>query len=131
MLLWIWPKNDGTGLLDREYKDGDVFMTRPDSFEPSIGDQEKKSKLIINIPDPPNMSAVEAELVRSEFAPSQTGGEDNVVRRKRIYTLNWRLKFTEEEIAIIEDPTQVLPDGEYVTSGVVHGLFVINDFSRK
>lgn len=136
MLLWIWPRNDETGLLDDEFRDGDVLQTKPDSFEGSIGLQEKKSWLIIKIADPPNYSKVEADLVRSEYTPGPTLGDDPVVRRKRLYTLDWRTQFTAAEIAIIEDANQTLPDGALssggtVASGVVSGKFTIGSLRRK
>lgn len=136
MILWVWTRNDASGLLDDEFRDGDVMMTKPDSFESSIGAQEKKSWLVLKIVDPPNMARVQEELERSEYAPGPTPGDDNVVRRMRIYSVNWRSKFTSQEIAIIEDANQTLPDGATsgggtVTSGVVSGLFTIKDFSRK
>jgi len=135
MILWIWTRNDATGLLDGEFRDSDIGQTKPDSFEPSIGVQEKKSWLIIKIPDPPNYAAVAEDLVTPEYAAGQTPDE-NVIRRARRYRLDWRTQFTASEIAIIEDALQILPDGTTqaggtVTSGVVSGLFTINDFRRK
>lgn len=136
MLLWIWTRNDATGLLDDEFRDGDVLQTKPDSFEPSIGTQEKKSFLILKVPDPPNMAVVEQELVRTEYAPGESSSELNVVRRKRIYRLNWRAKFTEDEIALVASANDTLPDGSTanggtVAAGVVSGLFTIAEFIRK
>ena len=135
MLLWIWTRNDASGLLDDEFRDGDVFHTAPDDFEPSIGNQEKKSFLIIKIPDPPNMARVSEDLVRPEYAAGPSA-DANVIRRQRLYSLDWRPKFALTEIEIIEDPNQMLPDGTLlnggtVTSGVVSGVFVIGDLSRK
>lgn len=135
MILWIWTRNDATGLLDSEYKDGDILLTKPDSFEASIGAQEKKSYLIVKIPDPPNYSAVAEDLVAPEYAPGPTP-DQNVIRRACRYTLDWRTRFTANEIAVIEDATQMLPDGATqtggsVASGVVSGLFTIDSFRRK
>lgn len=135
MLLWIWTRNDETGLLDDEFRDGDVLQTQPDAFEPSIGNIEKRTFLIIKIPDPPNIAKVASDLVRQEYAPGASP-EVRVVRRKRIYRLDWRAKFTADEIAVIEDAAQALPDGAtaqggLVTAGVVIGLFTIGDLVRK
>lgn len=130
MIVQIWCRNDGTGLLDEEMRDGDVFAVYPDSFESSLGTNDKRSWLCVKIPDPPNVAAIMPALVESEWAPGPTPDE-NIIRRARIYKCNWRSKFTSEEIAIIEDALQTLPDGPYVTSGVVHGKFTIADFSRK
>lgn len=131
MLIWIWTRNDATGLLDDEFRDGDVFMVKPDSFETSIGSQEKKSWLIVKVPDPANYAVVESEIVQPEYGLGPTPAEDNPIRRKRKYMLDWRKRFTAEEIAIIEDGNQMLPDSDTVTAGVVHDLFTIKDLSRK
>lgn len=136
MLLWIWTRNDETGLLDDEFKDGDILQTKPDSFEPSIGGQEKKSYLIVKIPDPPNTAKVMTELVRPEYSPGATPDDEHVIRRKCRFRLDWRTRFTATEIATIVDANAVLADGTTsqggtVTSGVVSGLFTIADFSRK
>ncbi|WP_455387613.1 hypothetical protein [Petrachloros mirabilis] len=135
MLLWIWTRNDETGLLDNEFKDGDILLTKEDSFEASIGLQEKKSWLIIKIPDPPNMTTVAADLVLPEYAAGPTPDE-NVVRRKRRYRLDWSSRFTESEIALIQNANDMLPDGTTaqggtVAAGVVSGLFTIEQFLRK
>lgn len=135
MILWIWTRNDATGLLDDEFRDGDIFQTKPDSFEPSIGVQEKKSFLIVKIPDPPNLAVVGEDLVRPEYAAGPSPDE-TVIRRQRRYRLDWRAKFNAEEIALVESAASVLPDGATggggsVTSGVVSSLFTITDFIRK
>lgn len=133
MLLWIWPRNDGTGLLDEEFRDGDVFQVKDDSFEPSIGTQERKSWLIVKIPDPPNKVRVMEDLGRSEYAQGPAGSEP-IVRRARIYAVNWRTKFTLEQQAIVADPTQMLADATAdgtVAGGVVSDLFTLADVFRK
>jgi hypothetical protein len=136
MLIWIWTRDDETGLLDDEFRDGDIFKTEPDSFEGSIGGIEKKTKLILKVPDPPNYSKVADSLVLSEFAPADSASADPVIRRKRIYRLNWRTHFDAAEIALIESSADTLPDGALdsggtVTAGVVSDKFVFTDFSRK
>lgn len=136
MLVWLWTRNDETGLLDDEFKDNDVFKTEADSFEASIGTQEKKSWLIVKIPDPPNLQKVRDHLVRTEYQPGATPEAEHVVRNKRLYLSDWRQKFTITEIDTIEDPNQMLPDGPLlsggtVTSGVVSGKFTITDLRRK
>ncbi len=130
MLLWIWTRDDETGVLDDEFRDGDVMMARADTFEPSIGVEEKKSWLIVQVPDPPNMDKVLTSLERSEYAPGAQNGDDPVVRRKRLYALNWRGKFTAAEIALIEGRAG-LPDGQTVVNGIIVGKFTIRDLSRK
>lgn len=135
MLVKVFPRDDGTGFLDDEMRDGDPLEVHPDSFEGSLGTQEKKSYLIIKIPDPPNLSAVMQAMVRPEYVPGPNP-EENLVRRQRIYRIDWRSRFTAEEIDIIEDANATLPDGALasggtVSSGVVSGKFTINDFIRK
>lgn len=135
MLLWIWVRNDETGLLDDEFKDGDILQTKPDSFESSIGLQEKKSFLIVKVPDPPNSTKVMDDLVTPEYTPGPSPDE-NRIRRKCRYTLDWRTKFTGSEIDVIEDANDLLDDGTTasggtVTSGIVSGLFTLSDFARK
>ncbi len=136
MLIWIFPRDDESGLLDDEFRDGDVLQTKPDTFEPSIGNQEKKSFLIVKIPDPPNMAKFESELVQPEYSPGATPDDDHVIRRKRKYRIDWRVKFTEQEIGLVEDANDQLPDGVTaqggtVTTGVLSGLFEVKDFRRK
>lgn len=136
MLVSIWTRNDESGLLDAEFRDGDVFQTYLDSFEVSLGTQEKKSWLFIKVPDPANMAAVRNDFGTPEYSPGPSQGEENVIRRMRKYRLDWRAKFTQAEIAIIEDANETLPDGSTtnggtVTAGVVSGLFTIQDFIRK
>jgi len=121
MLVYIWTRNDGSGILDDEFRDGDIFMVKPDTWEVNVGEQEKKSWLIVKMPDPPNMSAVMEGLVESEYAIGADGFP--VVTRARKYRVDWRPKFTAEEVAIIVDATQTL--------GVVYDRFTVVDCNRK
>lgn len=135
MLIQLLVRHEGSGFLDAEGRDGDVLLTKPDTFEMNFGSQDKKSFLILKVPDPPNMAAVEAALVESEYEVGQSADE-TVVRRYRKYTLPWRNAFTAEEKVIIDDSNAMLPDGQLssggtVTSGVVSGKFTIADFVRK
>jgi len=91
MLVWIWTRNDGTGILDDEFRDGDIFMVKEDSFEPSIGEMSKKAYLIAKMPDPPNKAAVMEGLVQEEWEPDSSGGTR--IKRQRKYKINWREKF--------------------------------------
>ncbi len=136
MLIWIWTRDDESGLLDGEFRDGDIFQTKPDSFEASIGGQEKKSYLIIKTPDPPNYTKFASEVEAAEYAPGPTLGSENVVRNKRKYRLEWRTKFSSSETVLIESANDTLPDGATegggtVTAGVVDGLFTVTDLIRK
>lgn len=134
MLLWIIPRDDGAGLLPSDNRDGDIIQARPDSFEPSIGIQEKKSFLIIKLADPPNLAAVMDELVQSKYEPGPDG--QNRVSASRKWRVDWRTKFSAAEITTILDSTASLADGTTqaggtVTGGVVAGLFGTRDMLRK
>ena len=136
MILKIFPRNDGTGILDDEMKDGDPLEVFPDSYEASLGVQDKKSYLCLKIPDPPNYEAVAEAFVQADYAPNPNVPEGVVIRRMRKYWLNWRSAFTAEEVAVIEDSSATLTDGELasggtVTAGVVSGKFDYQDFNRK
>lgn len=133
MLVFVWTRNDATGLLDDEFRNNDLYRVEEDTEEPNLGSQEKKSWLVIKVPDPPNKEAVKSQLVEPEYT---TGPISAVVRRKRKYYCDWRSKFSAEEIAIAEDANAQfadgpLPSGGSVTAGVVSGKFTVNDFLRK
>ena len=134
MLLWIIPRNDGTGLLDDEARDGDSIQVKPDSWLPNVGTQEKKSYLVIQIVDPPNHEAVTAALQEPEYG---IGGDGlPIITLFRKYRIDWRAKLSAAERAIVEDSNAMLPDGPLqgggsVTSGVVVGLFTADDIIRK
>lgn len=135
MLIQVLVRDEGSGFLDHEGRDGDPLQTFLDSFEPNLGTSDKRSFLVIKIPDPPNMVAVRSALGEEEYAPGPSA-EEVVVRRKRKYRINWRGAFTAEEIVIIEDSVAMLPDGQLssggtVVSGVVSDKFTIADFIRK
>jgi len=121
MLLQLYVRNDG--ISDEDLRDGDIFATKTDAGEAILGDQEKKSYLFVKLPDPANVADLLLELVKSEYAPGP--GEFNEIRRMRKYRVDWRPKFTSEEIAIIEDATQIFG------TGVVENRFTIGDVSRK
>ncbi|MEM8668740.1 MAG: hypothetical protein AAGG48_14565 [Planctomycetota bacterium] len=136
MLLWIWTRNDESGLLDDEFRDGDIFQVKPDSFEQFLGNQDVRSYLIVKVPDPPNFAKFEEQLVEPEYGPGATSGDENVVRRQRKYRLDWRSKFIASEQALIESTSDTLPDGTTsgsgtVANGVVSELFTIADLIRK
>lgn len=136
MLVFIWPRDDATGQLDDEFKDGDIFRVAPDSDESGLGVFDTQSWLVVKIPDPPNQELFEVELVGSEYAPGASPTEPNVVRHKRKYYCNWRSKFSEAEIQTIEDQSVKLSDGQLssggtVAAGVVSGKFTVQDFLRK
>lgn len=134
MQILIWTRNDETGLLDDEFRDGDPLQVRDDAF--AFGPQEKKSWLAIKIPDPSLFEKFAADFERSEYSPDPNSEVGSIVRHKRIYRLPWRNKFSANEIATIEDANAMLADGATsgggtVVSGVVSGLFTVADFVRK
>jgi len=136
MLIWVWTRNDQSGILDGEFRDGDIDHAKPDSFEPSIGSQEKLSWLIVKVPDPPNMMAFINALEIPEYAPGPELDDGPPVRRRRVYRLPWRNKLSAAEVAIKEAATSNLPEGATsgggtVVNGVVSGLFSVSDFVRK
>ena len=131
MILQVYVRDDETGLLDGEFRDGDVLQTLNDGHVP--GGIEAKTFLFIQVPDPPNAQAVEENLVKPEPMP---GGDPQDMRHARRYGLNWRAKFTALEVATIEDQTTTLAEGPLVsggtvTNGVVMDKFVFTDFHRK
>lgn len=134
MLAYIWYRDDATGLLDDEHKDGDVGLVFEDSHVP--GALEPKAYLIVKVPDPPNLPKVMTEIVKSEYIPGATPGSAHETRHMRKYKLDWRPHFNDAEIAIITDGAQQLPDGPLlsggiVTSGIVEQKFTFEDFRRK
>lgn len=137
MLLQIWTRDDETGLFDDEYRDGDVFRARPDSDEASLGNIEKKSWLFVKVPDPPNMAKFMDEIQRPAYAPGATPADDHVVVQKARFYVDWRSKFVQSEIAIIEDFNQTFADGpldsggEVLASVIQTGKFTVADVVRK
>ena len=136
MIALIWVRDDETGILEDEFKDGDIHVIHPDSFEPSLGAQEKKSWLVVKIPDPPNLAKVQNDLTKSEYRSGESNNHPPVVAKKRLYRLEWRSRFDGSEIAVIEDAAQQLPDGTTsaggtVTDGVLDGVFTAADFRKK
>lgn len=136
MIIQLFTRDDETGILDGELRDGDVFGTKLDSEEGTIGGIEKKTYLFIQVADPPKLSAFQAELVKPEYMPAPSGSTDPEIRYARKYRIDWRLKFTQGEIDLIESASSTLPDGQTanggaVTAGVVSGLFTVNDLIRK
>lgn len=143
MLAAIQPLDEGP--LDFNRKSGDVVFAKLDT-DPGFGNQEKKSWLAIQFPDPVNtagnpfptafLEQMRDDMQKEEYAPGASP-DANEVRRARRYSIPaWRLKFSPTELEIIDDATQVLPDGPTafggtVLSGVVSGLFTFQDIVRK
>lgn len=135
MLIQLLVRDEGSGFLDEEGRDSDPLIVFDDTFEGSLGLQDKKSFLIIKIPDPPNYAAIKQAMGEPEYGPGPDPGVP-VVRRFRKYSCNWRSRFQQSEIDVITDANAMLPDGPLssggtVTSGVVSGKFTILDFIRK
>lgn len=133
MILVFWIKDEGGGILDSEYRKYDLFLVHDDSFEPALGDPEKRSKLHIHVPDPPAYDNHKAELVKPDWAEGP--GEPVIMRRSRYY-LPFDAHFTSEEMVILNDQSQQFPDGPFgsggdMVSGVLHNRFTLADLIRK
>ncbi len=144
MILMLQPIDEGP--LDTNRKSGDIVAAYDDSWEPSIGGQEKKSWLAVKVPNPthPNgnpfpqavLDQTRAQLIAQEYEPGPTP-EANQIRRERKHSIPFfRQKFSGDELIIIGDANQVLPDGTTanggtVANGVVSGLFAFRDIVRK
>lgn len=139
MILQLWIRDDETGIIDGENRDGDIEATKLDAEQATIGGIEKKTFLFAKVPDPPAgiISKFRDELDTPEYLPASDTGEKPQIRHKTKYRVDWRKRFTQAEIAIIEDATQTLPDGPTtsgngtVVAGVVEGLFTLQDILRK
>lgn len=136
MIIQLFTRDDETGILDGELRDGDVFATKLDSEEGTIGGIEKRTYLFIKVPDPPKIESFGKELVKPEYMPAPSGSTEPEIRYGRKYRIDWRTKFTQDEIDLIESAADTLPDGPTfgggtVTAGVVSGLFTVNDLIRK
>lgn len=110
------------------------------------GAQEKLAQLVIGIDDPLNangqafpasyLQGLADEMQQEVYRPGPTL-DANVIDKKRGFTIpNWDQKFSPEELDILRDPTQTLPDGTTsfggtVLDGVVSGLFTFTDIKRK
>lgn len=143
MIILIKPVDDGP--LDINLKAGDVVFAKLDS-DPAPGNQEKKSYLVLSMPDPVNavgnpfplsvLQGVQADMQREEFAPGATP-EANDIRRARRYAIpHFRQRLSNDEFLIVKDANAMLPDGPTafggtVLSGVVSGLFTFADIVRK
>lgn len=144
MLVKVWNRSDETGLLDDEFKDGDIAEVRDTSWV--FGGQELKSWLVVRIDNVPNIDKFlpgagphypDSPLTEPEYGiPESPGASQNPIRRQRKFRLDWRTKFNGAETDIIEDANQVLPDGQTsgggsVLNGIVSDLFTFNDLIRK
>ena len=142
MILFLKPVKDGP--LDINLQAGDIVFAREDTAP--IGGQEVKSWLALKIDDPVNsvgapfppatQAAIRDDLQRQEFSPGPTP-DANLIRRERKHAIHtYRSRFSQIELAIIDDATQTLPDGPTafggtVAAGVVSGLFTFADLQRK
>ena len=124
MICLVYYRNDGSGILLTEARDGDVLEIRNDNAV--ISDQEQKSFLCIQVPESTPAQPYEANAVRAALQDSEYGvGPDGdvITVRFRRYKVDWRKKFTAAEQAIITDPLQTL--------GTIANRFVVTDFYAK
>lgn len=143
MLIAVQPLDEGP--LDFNRKSGDVVFCKLDT-DPAPGTQETKSWLWLSFPDPTNVNGgafppaylaqVRDDMAREEYQPGATPDANEIRRARRYSVPNWRQSFSADELAVIDDATQVLPDGSTtfggtVASGVVSGLFTFASIVRK
>lgn len=125
MLAFVMVRDEGA--RPESCREGDILLIRPDSFEESLGEQDKKSYLIVKFPNPPNYPADESAAdfyVTPEYGAVDEGGNVDITRA-RSYTVGWKDKFTEEERETIRDRTLILG------TGVVSGRFTLADIVPK
>ena len=102
----------------------------------AVGNQDKKSYLILSMPDAPNYLAFKAEALKPQYTGDPAAENSLVVRHKSKYYIDYPAKLTQDEVAIVDDGAQQLPDGPLtgggsVTDGIVSGIFTYKDFIRK
>lgn len=127
MLLVLWFRDDAAGLM-ADFKSGDIDRAVEDT-DP-IGTQEKKSRLVVKIPDPPNKQATVEAWLQSEYELSDNPEEPRIRRKRQYGITNWESKFTAEEIAVIKSNAG-LPEGQFVQNGIVVGKFTGADVHPK
>ena len=127
MLLVLWTRDDGAGLMS-DFKSGDIDRILADD-EP-LGNLEKKSRLVIKIPEPPNPEVTMEVWLQSEYELSGNSDEPYRIKRKRQYGVDWESKFTAAEVLAIKNQ-QGLPDGQFVQNGIVQGKFTRIDVRPK
>lgn len=143
MKVAIQPVNEGP--LDFNRKAGDIVFCYLDTGT-QPGNQEKKSWLIVEFPDPTNhvgspyppsyLDQLKDDFEAAEYSAGPTP-ESNEIRRARKYSIpNFRQHFSPDELVAIDSAAAVLADGETsqggtVVSGVVSGLFTFDDIVRK
>lgn len=122
----------GSGLLDGEYRRGDIEAVHDDTFVPgTIG---RKTRVFIKIPDPPNLSDFQSQIVSEEFRPGPSSEENLIAAARRFYFPYWT-HFTPDQLDIAE-AVQEFPDGEFdgggnVVNGIIEDRFTAQDIRRK
>lgn len=114
MRLMIYVGDEGP--LDIDFKDGDIWGWRDDSWVPTSN--ELKKWLVIQVPEYQNDKA---ELVASEYVPG--AGSSPSMRHQRKYFVPYWEKLTPEELAAARNKTVEVP--------IVTDTFGIWDITRK
>lgn len=116
MRLMIYVGDEGP--TDLDFKDGDVWAVKPDSWVP--GTQEALKWLNIQVAE---YGGSQLELVEPEYANGPSSNGPNPVRHMRKYFVPYWAVLTQAEIAAVRDKTQ--PKDVFV------GRFDLTDIVRK
>lgn len=104
IILLIQTRHEGPLLSD--HKDGDIFDIRPGGT--TLGLQETKRWLAVDLADVEYSEDLRAELVRSEIVVQADG--TTRVTKSRVYRVPaWRTKLTPEEVTAAEDRDTDVP----------------------
>jgi hypothetical protein len=114
MKLLVWTRDEG--VLDGDFRDGDIFQVHPDEWEP--GTKETQRWLVVQMADE---GLSHDELMASEYATGP--GNDPVVRRMRKYRLDYAPKLSPEELEAAKDRSADVPP--------IAGRFTVRDIVRK
>ena len=135
MIVFLMPRDDETGVLHGEFRDGDISSSKFDT-DP-IGNQEKKSRLPAHIDVQQGESLFVQKMNQAEYSVDQFG-QPQLKTAARYYIPDWRTRFSSSEIAAIEDSTALIANGPLshgngaeVIDGIVHGVFTVEDITQK
>lgn len=114
MKLMVWKQNEGP--TDEEFKQGDIFQVKPDTWTP--GTEEDLKWLIVQMP---NFGGSWSELTASEFTVGEST-QENVLLRMRKYYLSFDV-LTPSQRSKLLDPTVHTP--------MVTNVWGLNDILRR
>jgi len=116
MRLMIWVGDEGP--TDYDYKDGDVWEVKPNSWTPSS--LELKKWLVVEVPE---YGGTQSELTQPEYGPGTQPNGMPVQRHARKYAVRYWEKLIPQEIADVLNPDVEVP--------VMVGRFGLFDIVRK